>query len=366
MERWQNKKKILCIRTDNMGDLVMSIPAIRALQQTLSCSITLLTSFVAAPVANFIPEIANTLTYRAPWNRLNTSPADTAAIIKKVRDQHFDAAVIFTVYSQNPLPAAMLAFMAGIPERLAYCRENPYGLLTRWLPDSEPYSFIQHQVKRDLNLVKAVGATTTDERLTLHIPDSSKTAVETKLRSAGLNLNEKWIIMHAGVSEEKRTYPQESWIEAGRKIIEQFGLQLVFTGTAPETDSIKAICTSIGAKAFDLSGSLRLEEFVTLIRRSALVISVNTATVHLAAAVNTPVVVLYALTNPQHTPWKANGKLLLYHPPEKLQSKNVVVSDAYRYFLKDIPANASPKNIVDAVKDILVAGKNMAFPEIIQ
>ncbi len=366
MERWQNNKKILCIRTDNMGDLIMSIPAIHALKETFSCRITLLTSFAAASAAAFIPDIADVLSYNAPWNRLNIYPEESLKIINILRAQNFDAAVIFTVYSQNPLPAAMLAFMAGIPERLAYCRENPYGLLTHWIPDKEPYSFIQHQVKRDLNLVKAVGAVTSDDRLTLHVPGRSWKVLEKRLLSSGLNLQKKWIIMHAGVSEEKRTYPREGWVKAGKGIIERFDLQLVFTGTASEAELIKFICTRIGPGAFDLSGGLDLEAFITLIRHSTLVVSVNTATIHIAAAVNTPVVVLYALTNPQHTPWKGRGKLLYYHPPEKLRSKNMIVADAYRCYLEGIASNASPDNIVDAVESILSSGKEMIFPEVIQ
>ena len=65
----------------------------------------------------------------------------------------------------------MLAMMAGIPLRLAYSRENPYELLTHWLPDKEPYSFVQHQVKRDLELVASIGAQTPDTQLSLRIDE---------------------------------------------------------------------------------------------------------------------------------------------------------------------------------------------------
>jgi hypothetical protein len=61
----------------------------------------------------------------------------------------------------------MLAYLAGIPKRLAYCRENPYQLLTDWVPDQEPYTFIKHQVRRDLDLVAAVGAVTSNDQLQL-------------------------------------------------------------------------------------------------------------------------------------------------------------------------------------------------------
>lgn len=367
MKPWNNKtiKKILCVRTDNMGDLLMSVPAMRALKETFSCKLTLLTSPMAEEAANYIAEIDEWIAYNSPWNRVEAVPEDTFDLISLLNSQKFDACVIFTVYSQNPLPAALLAFMAGIPKRLAYCRENPYGLLTDWMPDKEPYSFIQHQVKRDLDLVKAVGATTSDDRLHLYFSEKAWKGTKKKLSLSGVNLKGKWIVMHAGVSEKKRTYPAEHWIAAGKKLRDQFNTQLLFTGTATETDTISDICKKTGKDAFDLSGKLELEEFMALIGHSPLVISVNTATIHIAAALDTPVIVLYALTNPQHAPWKARGKVLLFHPPEELRSKNEIVKDAYKIFLKDIPSAASPEDILKAADELLNTKNEMSFPEII-
>ncbi len=71
-----------------------------------------------------------------------------------MRHGGFDAAVIFTVYSQSPLPAAMLCYLAGIPRRLAHCRENPYALLSDWLREPEPQQRTRHEVERQLDLVR--------------------------------------------------------------------------------------------------------------------------------------------------------------------------------------------------------------------
>ena len=145
-------KNVLCIRADNMGDVLMSTPAFRALKETFDCNITLLTSQMGNLIAPFIKEIDDTIVANVPWVKTN-DPADEiefAKLVQTIASRAFDAAFVFTVYSQNPLPAAMLAFLAGIPVRVAYCRENPYSLLTHWLPDEEPLRFIQHQVERDV------------------------------------------------------------------------------------------------------------------------------------------------------------------------------------------------------------------------
>lgn len=67
--------------------------------------------------------------YDAPWLK-STAPRRSSlpeyAMIGRLRRGEYDGAVIFTVYSQNPLPSAFLCYMADIPLRLAHCRENPY------------------------------------------------------------------------------------------------------------------------------------------------------------------------------------------------------------------------------------------------
>ena len=50
---------------------------------------------------------------------------------------------------QNPLPAAFLCRLADVPRRLAYCRENPYQLLTHWAPEREPEKLLRHEVQRE-------------------------------------------------------------------------------------------------------------------------------------------------------------------------------------------------------------------------
>ena len=171
---WQNCKNILVIRPDNMGDLIMSTPAIRALKETFGAKITVLTSSMAKGIIKHIPEIDDSIIFDLPWVKTSDTP-DVAIfnqVITQLTELHFDAAIIFTVYSQNPLPTAMLAYLAGIPKILAYCRENPYHLITDWVPDKEPYTLIKHQVRRDLDLVATIGATTANEKLYLEADEN--------------------------------------------------------------------------------------------------------------------------------------------------------------------------------------------------
>lgn len=355
MANWLNCKNILCIRADNMGDLLMSSPAIRALKETLNCKITLLTSSMGQVISPFIPEIDATIEADLPWIKTE-SPLDEEQflhLIKKIKEFHFDAAVIFTVYSQNPLPAAMMAYMAGIPRRLAYCRENPYHLLTDWAIEREPYHFIQHQVLRDLNLVKTVGAVTKNKNLSIRFsPEAMKNALA-KLSDAGMDIHKNWLILHPGVSEAKREFPKEKWIEAGKVLRDNLSFQLIITGSETEKALCEQIGRGIGQSTFYLAGKLLIEEFIALISASPLVISVNTGTVHIAAATHTPVIVLYALTNPQHTPWQTPSSVLYFSVKENLRSKNDIVNYVSENIMNKEFAIPSPQLILQEAEQLL-------------
>lgn len=348
-----------------MGDLVMSTPALKALKQTFLCHITVLTSTMAQHIAGFIPVIDETIICDLPWVKANaaTTGAGLIELANKLRSYEFDAAIIFTVYSQSALPAAMLAMLAGIPKRLAYCRENPYDLLTHWLPDKEPYSFVQHQVQRDLNLVAVTGANIQDDSLLLTVNEHDRHSIYHKLRQSDIEPAKDYILFHPGVSEEKRKYPLERWIELG-KLVTNTGLPILLTGTAKEGELTGAIATGIGDNAVDMAGRLTTGEFIALTDGAAGIVSVNTATIHIAAARQTPVVVLYALTNPQHTPWKVKGKIFPYNVAEGLQSKNEIIAYARKHRMVQHEALPQPADIANALQTLLQkrAGKEFIAP----
>lgn len=355
IRRWSICKHILCIRADNMGDLLMSTPAIAALKEWIGCKITVLTSVKGAAIAKLIPDIDQVIIADLQWVKAGADPGPEqleklTALLKR---QNFDGCVIFNVYSQNPLPSALIAYMADIPLRLAYCRENPYYLLTNWVPDPEPYFYISHQVERDLDLVRMIGAVTEDRSLRLELNTESLDNAWKKLAGKGISLAKPYIILHPGVSEDKRKYPEELWVSAGKLLAAEFGIQLLLTGSVEEEPLSLRIANGIGVSAFSVAGLLDLEEFAGLISGATTMVSVNTGTVHIAAALKKPLVVLYAQTNPQHTPWMVRHRLLEYSIEGDKKSQNQVIRYVNgQYYAAEIPF-PSARAIAEAVRVIL-------------
>jgi lipopolysaccharide heptosyltransferase II len=307
---WKSARNVLCVRLDSLGDVLMSTPAVRAFRESLpGCRITLLTSPAGAAAARLVPEIDEVLEYAAPWMKAAAVPDADRAMIERLAG--FDAAAIFTVYSQSPLPAAYLCYLAGIPLRLAHCRENPYRLLTDWVPEPEPGSMIRHEVRRQLDLAAAVGCRTGDERLSLRIPADARQ----KARRLVGGLGRPLVVVHPGASAASRRYPAASYARAVDLLVEQSGCEALFTGDAAEADLVSTVRGAMAQPSRELVGELDLAELAALIAGADLLVTNNTGPAHVAAAVGTPVVDLYALTNPQHTPWQVRSRVLFHDVP---------------------------------------------------
>ncbi|WP_412469291.1 glycosyltransferase family 9 protein [Pedobacter sp. KLB.chiD] len=348
---WKSCKRILVMRPDHMGDLLMSAPAIRALRESFECEITLLTSTMAAEAAALLPWIKNVICYDFPWLKTNDAIAPDVLVdlVSTIRKHAFDGCILFNVSSQNPAPSLMIAFMAGIPLRAAYCRENIYGLLTHWLPDPEPYFEIRHQVARDLKLCASIGAQTTDQRIRISVHED---AANDKLKVLGLKKN-GFFIFHMGVSEEKRQFPKKEWIKMAKVVAEKYGLPILLSGNSKERENIETFAKELGKAVIPIAGLFNLKEFAACVLMARAILSVNTGPMHLAAAVGTPVLALYARTNPQHTPWMVPCRIIEFDVLSSQGSNNQVLRFQSEKAYPSAIAFPSTQMISDAFDDLL-------------
>jgi lipopolysaccharide heptosyltransferase II len=237
-----------------------------------------------------------------------------------------------------------------VPRRLAHCRENPYQLLTDWVPDPEPTRAVRHEVLRQLDLVATVGFRAPDERLSLRLPGQAVRSVDALLARLGLEPGRGWLVVHPGASAPSRRYPAEGFAEVTRRLVAATGARVLLTGTSDEHAIVDEIGRATPGRAHGLAGRLDLAELAALIARAPLLISNNTGPVHIAAAVGTPVVDLYALTNPQHTPWQVPHRVLFQDVPCKFCYKSVC-PEGHQNCLRRV----EPQAVVDAALELLAA-----------
>jgi lipopolysaccharide heptosyltransferase II len=354
MPAWDEARNVLCVRLDTLGDVLMTTPALRALRASLpGRRLRLLTSPAGAEVAALVPEVDDVLTYDAPWMKAAAPRRDSVpelAMVERLRRDRFDAAVVFTVYSQNPLPSAFLCYLADIPLRLAHCHENPYQLLTHWVPDPEPVQFLRHEVRRQLDLVATVGCRTDNERLSIRYTEADRGRVLDLLDEIGIDPRRPWVVVHPGASAASRRYRPEGFAEAAGRLAREHGCQVLFTGSEGERELVDGIRRMMQVPTYSAIGRLRLAELAALLALAPLLIANNTGPVHVAAAVGTPVVDLYALTNPQHTPWAVPRRVLFHDVPCKYCYKSVC-PEKHHDCLRKVPPGAVVAAAVELLRE---------------
>jgi len=134
-KRWSQVKRVLAIRLDNLGDVLVTTPALHAIKTSLpAATLTLLASPVGAQVARLNPDLDDVIIYQAPWmdpwHKLPQDSQREQQVIATIRERRFDGAIIFTSFRQSPLPAAYLCYLADIPLRVAASIDGPGSLLT--------------------------------------------------------------------------------------------------------------------------------------------------------------------------------------------------------------------------------------------
>ena len=242
-------------------------------------------------IGRCIPEVDEVMEYDAPWMKATHALPDGARempMIELLHESLFDGAVIFTTYTQSPLPAALMCWEAGIPLRLAHCHENPYQLLTHWVPDPEPSMTIRHEVRRQLDLVSMIGALTPNERLSLGVNDESRQRVISHLEAIGFDLSSRWILVHPGATAPSRRYPADSYAEVAKTLTVDEGLHVLFTGSAAERDLIGYIRGKMNAPSWSVAGDLTLKELCGIVSMSPLLIANNTGPVHIPGGCGHP------------------------------------------------------------------------------
>jgi lipopolysaccharide heptosyltransferase II len=319
--RWQTMRSLLAVRLDGLGDLLMTTPALRALKEHRpGRRLTLLTSPAGAALARELPFVDETIAFAAPWMK-HGAPADgeaTAALVERLKAGRHDGAAIFTVCTQSPLPSALVCYLAGIPRRLAHVRENPYELVNDAVrdPDVDVRQGVRHEVERQLALVAATGATIDDPALVFPVAQAARASMLAKATAAGVDRSRPWLLVHPGATAPSRRYPLAAFGEALRRLDRgtSDARQVVIAGGPDDVADAAALAAQVRG-AVSVAGLLTLPELAALVERAALLLCNNSGPAHIAAAVGTPVVDLYALTNPQHTPWRVAHATLSHDVP---------------------------------------------------
>ncbi|GHO70749.1 glycosyl transferase [Ktedonobacter sp. SOSP1-52] len=353
--RWQDKYNILLVRLDNLGDVLLMTPAFHAVKESLpQARLTLLTSPVGAQIGRLDPDIDEIMVYEAPWvdpwQKLPHDSQREQTMIALLREKHFDGAIIFTSFRQSALPAAYMCYLADIPLRAAASIDGPGSLLTTRHKHPE---HIIHEVERALNLVGALGMRTSERGLVLQVPPEAQSEAESWLAQQAFADQRPLVVVHPGCTMPARTYPWEMYVEVINLLVEQLSARVVVTGDHSEEELVKRVLELIDPQKREqvrgAAGELSFAGLCALLQRADLAITNNTGPMHLAAAVQTPVIALFALTNPpeQWGPWNVAHRQLYVDVPCRICYSRVCP------YSHECLRLVSPQMVLEAARDLL-------------
>lgn len=323
---WNAAAHLLCVRFEEPADILASTPALRALRaQCPQRRITLLSSPAGAALGPYLPDVDAVLAHEAPWTPGGArAPAPSHLDwIATLAARRFDGAVIFTRHDRSALPAALLCQLAGIPLRAAYCRENTAQLLTQPIADPGPGALLRHDVQRQLDLVRRLGAEIADERLAFVPTVQDTLAVRARLHAAGIDPAGRWLVLHPGAGVQARCHGQHDWRSLVAALHARIGCPLVLVGDAHDparSDGIDGIDTAPEARILSLAGQLDVGGLGALLAQASLVIGHRGLGTQLAAAVGTPVVHLQTQGSPHGMPWQVPSRAVPLAPAQVLEA----------------------------------------------
>ena len=298
---------VLVARQDSEGDVLLAGPAIRAVAARAR-EVTLLCGPRGEQAARMLPGVDRVLVAHAEWidpTPARLDPPRTAELVDTLRDAAPDVAIVLTSFHQSPLPLALLLRLARVPRIGAISVDYPGSLLdVRHRVDDDV-----HEVERGLSLAAATGfPPPPGDDGALRVCAGSPAA-----RPFG---PEPYVVVHPGASVPARAWEPERHAELVDLLVAREH-RVAVTGVPGERELTAAVARVPRDGVLDLGGRTTFAELAALLAGARVVVVGNTGPAHLAAAVGTPVVSLFAPTLPpaRWRPWRVAHEVLFHEVP---------------------------------------------------
>ena len=287
-------RRVLVTRLDGAGDVLLAGPAVRAVAAAPDTEVTLLCGPAGAAAGRLLPGVADVLVWASPWVVNPAPPIDRAALDRFVDDlaaRAFDEAVILTSFHQSPLPTALLLRLAGVGRITGASIDYPGTLLdVRLRPGDGPGDDLPEDLpepERALAIAAAAGY-----RLPADDPGGLAVLPPPPPGDLLAGVDRPYVVVHPGAAVTARRWPAGHHRRAAG-LLAADGLAVVVTG-GPDERELTAHVAAGARDALDLGGRTGLPELSAVLAGAEAVVVGNTGAAHLAAAVDTPVVSLFA------------------------------------------------------------------------
>ena len=313
-------RRVLIIRGSAIGDVLHATPLAAALKEAFPhLEITWITEEICGDVVLGNPYLHDVIvTPRSRWKqgRLRSPQiwAEYTGFLRSLRARRFDVTIDLQGYAKS----AILAFAAGAPRRLGWWRmRDGANLVSRPLP-RRPESV--HRVDWFLDVARALGAEPCEPRFALDIPDAARAYIKDLLQTSGLDPDRPYAVLNQAAGDQARRWTEDGYARVAWELARRHNLPSVLVGVDKDHGPNETIIAQYRALReaaqgeskdgqnvpvpLNVAGRTTLKQLFALIDRCAIQISGDTGSLHIAAALNRPLVGLFGSSDPAHAgPW---------------------------------------------------------------
>jgi len=339
--------KILVINLGGMGDFLLSYPALAALQRKYpQGKITLLVSRKALEAAqrlSFVDKIF-VLRHRSLWRMILFSLGPLLVL----RKTGFDLAINMRSVASRLSAIKMRLFFSIINPKISVGRntEGRARFFGVKIPEDD-YGQV-YQRDYDLKLVEMLGASQQDKAINFTITDAEAQRVKQLLKDAGIYESDILIGIHPGGAQPRR-WPLNNYRMFLQSLCIDKRLKFVVTGNKEELKLAAQLARGLSSQVLNLAGKLSLGELAALIKRCNLYVTNDTGSMHLAAVLRAPLLVIFGGAALKHF----DPRIL--NPQSRVLYKETSCSPCNRKncYSKKCLKLIIPEEVIQAAKEIL-------------
>lgn len=293
-------KRILIVRTDRLGDVILSTPVIKNLRLTYPKAYV---AFLCRPYTKELlinnPDLDEVIVYDK-YDK-DRSFLATMKFALDLRKRAFDLALVLHPTNR----AHLITFLAKIPRRVGWNRK-----LTWLLTDRLPYQKqegLRHELEYSLDILRSLGINIKTKDICFHLDSKAIERVEQLFKEQALDKNSQFIVIGPSASCPSKRWPQNNFLAVIKLLKEKTNFKFVVITSESEKGFGEKIAKEGGI--VDLRGKLNILEIGALLKRAALFISNDSGPVHIAASFNTPVISIFGRKDSGLSPqrWKPLG-----------------------------------------------------------
>jgi len=287
-------RRVLVLRLDRIGDVIMSLPALADLRAALPhARIRLAVGLWSAEIARNAP-VDEVLVWSAPWAGRASEGAQGVRALARQAAALRGAAPDLALDLQGDVRALLLMRLTGAAIRVGYANTGGAALLTHVVPLDETVSWVEQNRRAVAVAAGSHPAAPQRDALT----EADRAFALRMLASLGLEARRPLVAIHPSGGRIVKQWEVERWRDVAARLQKDFGATILLTGSDADRPLTGALGRGLDPAPVDMAGRLGVREMMALIGSLDLFLSPDTGPMHMACAVGTPSVSVFGPSDP--------------------------------------------------------------------